>query len=179
MHLNDSLDQTLGYGIILENADADVERNIIAYYGSAKPYGHPLFITGDAGNKTRVRMSNNTVYSTVGNIRTGGNVAPIEQKDNLINDDMNLFSSNIRSSRVNFVDPDLRDLAKYNRDILGGARDVDDFMDEALKQWRGYFRPEYTVTEVNDYIRRGFEPDGSQPEVCNKGAVPCGFSAQE
>jgi hypothetical protein len=178
MHLTDSLHQTLGYGINLENADAIIERNIIAYYGSAKPFGHPFFITGDGGNTAKTRMTNNTVYSTVGNIRKSGDLASIVQTNNLINDDMDLLATNVRSSKVNFIDPDLRDLARYNKEMLGGERSVDAFMVEALKQWRGNFRLEYTVTEVNDYIRRGFEPDGSQPEMCTKGAVPCGFGAK-
>ena len=178
MHLVDSLDQDLGYGINLVNANADIERNIIAYYGSARPYGHPVFITGDPGKTARTRLRDNTIYNTVGDIRTDGNVGTVVQTDNLINEDMALLASNVRSSTVNFVDPDptgFRDLAKYNREVLGGARNVDAFMAEALKQWRGNYRSEYTVTEVNNYIRKGFEPDGSQPGMCHKGAVPCGF----
>ena len=178
MHLVDSLHQPLGYGMLIENSNADIERNIIAYYGSAKPYGHPFYITGNAGNKTKVRLKNNTIYKTIGNIRVSGDVATIEQKNNLINNDMDLLSSNIRSSSINFVNSDpssFRDLAKYNMEILKGPRKVSAFMNEALKQWRGYFRPEYTVTKVNDYIRKGFKPDGSQPEMCDKGAVMCGY----
>ena len=91
-------------------------------------------------------------------------------------DDMGALLSNVRSSTVHFVDPDLRDLAKYNLEILGGTRDTADFMVEALKQWRGNYRLEYTVNEVNNYIRKGFEPDGSQPNFCGKGAVACGFA---
>ena len=183
LHLGDSLHQTLGYGIGIENGDVDIERNIIAYYESTKPFGHPFYIRGDAGNTTKARLRNNTVYSTTGDIRGGGSVDPIVLTDNLVNndmaDDMGTLGSNVRSSTVNFVDADLRDLAKYNMEILGGARDRDAFMAEAIKQWRGNYRVEYTVNEVNNYIRRGFEPDGSQPEICGKGAVPCGFAIPE
>ena len=182
MHLTDSVHQDLGYGISMENSDADVNNNIVAYYKAANDFGHPLYVTGDAGNTARTRFSNNTIYNTAGDIRVGsgkgGSEAPVESEDNLINDFMDLVSTDIRSSSVNFVDPDLRDLAKYNKEKLGGAEDRDDFMREALKQWRGYFRVEYTAPEVNDYIRKGFEPDGSQPEVCGKGAVPCGYGAE-
>ena len=181
MHLGDSLHQTLGYGISVENGDADIENNIIAYYESAKPFGHPFYITGNGGNTTEARIRNNTVYSTTGDIREVGSVDPIVLTDNFVNgdiaDDIGALLSNVRSSTVHFVDPELRDLAKYNRDVLGGTRDRDAFMEEALKQWRGNYRKEYSVTEVNNYIRKGFEPDGSQPELCGKGAVPCGFAA--
>ncbi len=181
LHLGDSLHQTLGYGISFENADADVERNIIAYYESAKPFGHPFYVRGDAGNTAKTRLRNNTVYNTTGDIRSSGSLDPIVLTDNLVNndmaDDMGALLTNVRSSTVHFVDPDLRDVAKYNMEVLGGARDRDAFMEEALKQWRGNYRQEYTVTEVNNYIRKGFEPDGTQPAWCGKGAVPCGFAA--
>ncbi len=174
MHMVDSLHQTLGYGIVIENSDINIERNIIAYYGSSKPYGHPFYITGKAGNIAQTRLLNNTIYNTAGNIRIDGDIAPIVQTNNLINDDMDILATNIRSSTVNFVDADLRDLAKYNRDILGGSRDRDAFMNEALKQWRGNFRIEYTAIAVNSYIQKGFKPDSSQVIICGKGAVLCG-----
>ncbi|MBW2732544.1 MAG: right-handed parallel beta-helix repeat-containing protein [Deltaproteobacteria bacterium] len=177
MHLVDSLHQELGYGILLENSDADVEYNIIAYYGSAKDYGHPFQVSGEAGNTTTARLVRNTIYSTVGDIRKIDDVAPIVQSDNLINDDMELLSTNSLSSAVSFVDAELRDLAKYNMEVLGGPRETKAFMLEALKQWRGNFSGAYTANAVNEYIRRGFEPDGSQPEMCAKGAVPCGYGS--
>ncbi len=185
VHANDGINQTLGYGIVIDNADIDVERNIIAYYDSSLPFGHPIYVTGDAGNVTTARIRENTIYDTTGDIRIGSSISstvdPLVLTDNFLNDDIaddiGSLGSNVRSSTVNFVDPDLRDLAKYNMEVLGGTRSTAAFMAEALKQWRGNYRFEYTVNEVNNYVRKGFEPDGSQPELCGKGAVSCGFAA--
>jgi len=173
-HITNSFHQGLGYGINIENADNfSVKNNIQAYYESYSPYGHPFWITGRVdGQFTNGSIINNTIFDTLGDIRYQDNIGEIVRTDNMINGAMDLLPSEVRSSDVNYVDSNQRDMAKYN-EYLGGGNDRDEFMNEAIKQWRRYYRSEYGAQALNDYVREGFRPDGSQLEYCSKGAVSC------
>jgi len=152
----------------------------------AAPYGRPFSFQNDELYPTEGTLHHNTIYDVIGEFKhVEVDPALIIKSNNFVTEDMindddgaSVGPTDIPSSDVRFVDPDLRDMAKYNA-YLGGPRDRDAFMDEALKQWRNYYRPEYTAPALNDWIREGFTPTGENQSHCGVGAVPCGGIPQD
>ncbi|MCH7536193.1 MAG: right-handed parallel beta-helix repeat-containing protein, partial [Bacteroidetes bacterium] len=68
---------------------------------------------------------------------------------------------------IDFVDPD-RGVESY-MGSLGGSPTFDAFIAEAAQQSKFNWRPEYTANAVNDYIREGFEVQGTEEAQCNDG----------
>lgn len=54
-----------------------------------------------------------------------------------------------------FPDP-TRTIQKYHKEILGGSGNLNDFFNEMRAQSRESYKPEYSATEINKYLRAGF-----------------------
>ena len=62
---------------------------------------------------------------------------------------------------MTYPDPD-RSIARYNAEVLGGTESFEAFMEQARLQSKDFWRPEYSATQVNEWIRAGFGRELSQ-----------------
>lgn len=116
----------------------EVTSNIFAHNVSSKPYGSAIFISPQlSGN----RIVNNIIYDW------GQGPAILDKGVD------NTTSPNAINLR-DYPNP-TRTVETYNAS-LGGASNLTAFLDEARKQSKDNWRPQYTAAAINKYVRAGF-----------------------
>ena len=156
----------LGRGLTLQNIrTATVCQNIIAHE-IASPVNTYGVIAGRSNNpQPAIEFDRNTIYEYYRGAIHNTHDAVIDPEENnnywdAASVPWPVTGTNRNSEDVEFVDPN-RSVASYNA-TLGGAATFEAFIAEARKQSKENWRPEYTASAVNDYIRAGFA-ESSQP----------------
>jgi hypothetical protein len=114
-----------------------ITNNIVAHEDSSGRVGHGIALNAGTADVT---ADNNIIYKW----------------DNpLIDNGTGNISSPNDINATGYGDPS-RTVETYNVS-LGGTSKLSDFLQEARKQSKDNWRPQYTAKNVNDYIRAGFE----------------------
>jgi hypothetical protein len=139
--ISPSLPRGFGIDVNPSTAPMSIMNNIIAHEASGSPHGHGISLAvGTVG----VTATNNIIY----------------QWDNPIIDEGTSNTTSPNAINLSgYLDPK-RTVGTYNAS-LGGLPTSSAFLTEARKQSKDYWRPQYTASAVNNYIRAGFGPSNS------------------
>ena len=154
--IDNRTDEPGGNAIRLRNiATAKVDNNLV-YNDDGSVPTNTRGISFFSGNLPTV--TNNTFHNWLrGAVSNVSGSLPVEDNNrywDAIGANWPITGSNRNSEDLTFPDP-TRSVGSYNA-IQGGAATYDAFIQEARLQSRDNWRPEYTATAVNRYLREGF-----------------------